>query len=160
MKATFKHWYNAITAVIVSLLGFSSCGENGILGGNMMCLYGTPTSQFKVKGKVTSEDGTPIQGIKTVLGEGYDNIIVYHKDSTFTDKDGNYSFEGEKMTGIPSAKYMKITFEDVDGEANGGTFANDTIKKEEFVVKNTEKGDDDWDMGTYEVTANKKLKKK
>lgn len=48
---------------------------------------------------------------------------------------------------------------DEDGDANGGTFANDTVRNKEIVKKQTKKGDGNWMMGIYELTANKKLKK-
>ena len=87
MKAKLTHWYNALAATLLSLLGFSSCGENG-LGGGGECLYGTPTSTFQVKGNVTDEEGTPIQGIKTKVEVKYGG---WAKDSiAYTDSKGNY----------------------------------------------------------------------
>lgn len=56
--------------------------------------------------------------------------------------------------------YTKIFLEDVDGEKNGGTFANDTIEGKELTFKKIAEGSDAWDNGTYEVIGNKKLKKK
>ena len=127
MKAKLTHWYNALAATLLSLLGFSSCGENG-LGGGGECLYGTPTSTFLVKGNVTDEEGYPIQGIKTKVEVKYGGRA---KDSiAYTDSKGNYLLEKYSMTGSPTSQkedIVKVIFEDVDGEANGGTFANDTV---------------------------------
>ena len=53
MKVKFLHWYNALAATLLSLLGFSSCGSEI----DEPCLYGSPTSSFHVKGNVTAEDG-------------------------------------------------------------------------------------------------------
>ena len=68
MKVKFLHWYNALAATLLSLLGFSSCGE---IGNEEPCLYGSPTSSFHAKGNVADEDGTPIKGIKAVVVEDY-----------------------------------------------------------------------------------------
>ena len=73
MKVKFLHWYNALAATLLSLLGFSSCGSEI----DEPCLYGSPTSSFHAKGNVTAEDGTPIKGIKAVVVEDYGNAGSY-----------------------------------------------------------------------------------
>ena len=160
MKARFTHWYNALAATLLSLLGFSSCGENG-LGGGGECLYGTPTSTFQVKGNVTDEEGNPIQGIKTKVEVKYGR---WAKDSiAYTDSNGNYLLGNYSMTGSPTSQkedIVKVIFEDVDGEANGGTFANDTVQGKDLTIKQTSERDGSWYLGSYEITANAKLKKK
>lgn len=50
MKVKFLHWYNALAATLLSLLGFSSCGSEN----EEPCLYGSPTSSFHAKGNVTA----------------------------------------------------------------------------------------------------------
>lgn len=66
MKAKFFYWYNALAASLLSLLGFSSCGENGPWG-DEPALYGTPTASYEAKGNITAEDGTPVEGIKAII---------------------------------------------------------------------------------------------
>ncbi len=157
MKARFTHWYNALAATLLSLLGFSSCGENGLNGGNE-CLYGTPTSTFQVKGNVTDEEGSPIKGIKAKVevgkgGLSKGNIVAE------TDSKGNYVLDNA-LIGTPTSSEMKVIFEDVDGDANGGTFANDTVQGKDLTIKQTSEKDGTWNLGSYEITANAKLKKK
>lgn len=157
MKARFTHWYNALAATLLSLLGFSSCGENGLNGGNE-CLYGTPTSTFQVKGNVTDEEGTPIKGIKAKVevgkgGLGKGDIVAE------TDSKGNYVLDNA-LIGTPTSSEMKVIFEDVDGDANGGTFASDTVQGKDLTIKQTSEKDGTWNLGSYEITANAKLKKK
>ncbi len=157
MKARFTHWYNALAATLLSLLGFSSCVENGLNGGNE-CLYGTPTSTFQVKGNVTDEEGTPIKGIKAKVevgigGLGKGDIVAE------TDSKGNYVLDNA-LIGTPTSSEMKVIFEDVDGDANGGTFANDTVQGKDLTIKQTSEKDGTWNLGSYEITANAKLKKK
>ncbi len=159
MKATFNNWYRALTAMLLTMLGFSSCGGNGQNGDDgIECLYGTPTSTFQVKGNVTDEEGTPIQGIKAKVevgigGLGKGNIVAE------TDSKGNYVLDNA-MIGTPTSSKMKVIFEDADGDANGGTFANDTVQGEDLTIKQTSERKDTWNLGSYEITANAKLKKK
>lgn len=158
MKVKFTNWYNALAATILSLLGFSACSE---IGGEEPCLYGTPTSTFQVKGNVTDEAGNPIKGIKAKVEVKYDSWA--NDTPAYTDSKGNYVLEKHEMTGTPTdgeEDLVKVIFEDVDGEDNGGTFANDTIKGKDLTIKQTSKRDGAWDLGTFEITANAKLKKK
>ncbi len=161
MKAKFTHWYNALAATLLSLLGFSSCGENNDDPANMELLYGTPTSTFQVKGNVTDEAGTPIQGIKAKVEVKYGGWA--NDNPAYTDSKGNYVLEKHSMTGTPTQKeegIIKVIFEDVDGEDNGGTFANDTVMGKDLTIKQVEKADGAWNQGSFEITANAKLKKK
>lgn len=58
MKAKFNHWYNCLAALLLSILGFSSCGsthkavtEKNMykpIEGGIMLLYGTPTRDYRV----------------------------------------------------------------------------------------------------------------
>ena len=163
MKVKFLHWYNALAATLLTLLGFSSCSsENG--GDDYPVLYGSPTSSFHAKGNVTDEDGTPIRGIKAVVVEDYGHEESYRMDSAYTDSKGNYVTDERSMSGtiawVHKQKRLKVILEDVDGEANGGEFATDTIKSENITVEQVGKGEGTWDWGTFEVTANGKMKKK
>ena len=161
MKVKFLHWYNALAATLLSLLGFSSCGE---LGTDEPCLYGSPTSSFHAKGNVTAEDGTPIQGIKAVVVDDYGHDGAYRMDSAYTDSKGDYVTKEKSMDGtidwVHKEKRLKVILEDVDGGANGGEFATDTIKSENITVEQVGKGEGTWDWGSFEVTANGKMKKK
>lgn len=170
MKTTFNHWYNALAAFVLSLLGFSSCGGDG--DNDMRMLYGTPTSNYHLKGNVTAEDGTPIQGIKAVLivdengygGKQYDARHIWPLDSAYTDSKGDYATKNKGMTGtideLKRKKILKVVLKDEDGEANGGEFATDTIQSEDITIKQVGERNGVWDLGSYEATANGKMKKK
>lgn len=160
MKAKFSHWYNALAATLLTLLGFSSCGNHE--DEDYPVLYGTPTSTFQVKGNVTDEAGNPIQGIQAKVELKYSGMANGNKP-TFTDSKGNYVLEKGEMTGSPTSEkegIVKVIFEDVDGEENGGTFANDTVMGKNLTINKVEKGDGAWNLGSFEITANAKLKKK
>lgn len=164
MKVKFLHWYNALAATFLTLLGFSSCSSENGGGEEPICLYGTPMSSFHFKGNVTDEDGTPIQGIKAVLVNSYYYDKRERLDSAYTDSKGNFLTDENHITGsLDYAKErgkLKVILEDVDGEAHGGEFAPDTIKSEDItILKVKEGGNSAWDIGSYEVTANGKMKK-
>ena len=152
-----KKWithYNSVLTAGLAALGFTSC--NG--WGGQSVEYGTPTVSYHVTGHVTDEAGNPIPGIKVKVVDPYDfdRAANGKPDSTFTDAEGKYVSKQHRSVTIDEAI---VTMTDEDGDANGGTFANDTVRNKEIVKKQTKKGDGNWMMGIYELTANKKLKK-
>lgn len=160
MKATFNHCYRAFSASLLSLLGFSACSDSIKEDFRAELLYGTPTSNYQVKGHVTAEDGTPIEGIKAVLSMDEN----YKVDSAYTNSKGDFAIKERGIGGsIESYKKkgkLKVILKDEDGEAHGGEFATDTIKSEDITIKQVKSGDNTWNLGSYEVTANGKMKKK
>ena len=50
MKVKFYHWYNAILASLLSMLGFSGCDGSGKdMYGSPIMEYGTPYADYQVK---------------------------------------------------------------------------------------------------------------
>lgn len=149
MKSEPVSFVNRILAAILVLLGFSACGE----GKEPMEEYGTPSVSYQIKGTVTDKDNAPIKGIKVVISDerkyDTDDITVY------TDADG-------KFTGPHTYSFslygQTVTFEDVDGEDNGGRFKSATLGIDDMTAKKVEEGGH-WYSGDYEVTADVKLEK-
>ena len=54
---------------------------------------------------------------------------------------------------------IKLIVEDVDGEANGGKFRSDTLDIDSSKAVKTSEGTGTWDMGTYELRTDIKMKK-
>lgn len=162
MKVKLNHWYNWMTGVLLSLLGFSSCNKNEIDDpGNDICLYGTPTTHYIIKGKVTDTDGKPINGVKVETNDTYADRRRPLTEPVYTDEKGEYSANGVGISSDGQGNILlEVTFEDVDGEANGGTFANDTVRGKDMTIEKVKDGDGAWNRGTYEITANKTMKKK
>lgn len=162
MKVKLNHWYNWMTGVFLSLLGFSSCNKNEIDDpGNNICLYGTPTTHYIIKGKVTDTDGKPINGVKVEANDTYGDRRRPLTEPVYTDEKGEYSANGVGISSDGQGNILlEVTFEDVDGEANGGTFANDTVRGKDMTIEKVKDGDSMWNRGTYEITANKTMKKK
>ena len=105
--------------------------------------YGSPYASFEVKGKVTDQQGKPIPGIQVTCDAMYIQPV-------YTESDGSYALHGD---GFPREK-LQVSFEDVDGEENGGLFAARSVSVETVHVK---EGDGNWDFGVYEAEANAEL---
>lgn len=154
---------------MLSLLGFTACGEAGLgsLGsddstnqGNggvddIPCMYGTPTTEFVVKGKVTDSAGVPIKGI-VVSSKGINSFDDGSGLSAVTTEDGSFVTNTAKEFGITGT----LVFTDTDGEANGGDFATLAVDIAKLPKSQTKEGDGSWYRGEYEVTADVKLEKK
>ena len=105
--------------------------------------YGSPYASFEVKGKVTDQHGEPIPGIQVTCDAMYIQPV-------YTESDGSYALHGD---GFPREK-IQVSFEDVDGEENGGLFAARSVSAETHQVQD---GDGNWDFGVYEAEANAEL---
>lgn len=150
-----KKWYriaNSSLSALLVLLGFEAC--SGIESGGEE--YGTPTVDFHVVGQVTDAEGKPIEGIRVTTRGYYDFNDGTMEQTTYTDKEGRYAAKEVKSIGIDPG--MKVVFEDVDGEANGGLFAADSVSSGAMAKEKVKKGDGNWYEGGYELTANAKLK--
>lgn len=123
--------------------------------------YGCPHADFEAKGVVTDEDGNGIQGIRVVISAKYPDPIYTGDpitDTLWTKHNGEY-VTGESYIDDDFA-YMdsvKLEFEDVDGQENGGEFHKVTIEVPVFKVK---EGDGNWYDGAYEAGADVTMLKK
>ena len=162
MKVRIKRWYNVVLTALLSVLGYacSSSDEDDM----PVCMYGTPHADYQFSGTVTDESGSPVKGIKVSaknVYRRYDSAVIetYGVDSTLTDSKGKYAVEGEAFLG---EHILKLIVEDLDGEANGGNFMNDTIDIDFDKAKKVKEADkdDSWSSGTFAITQDIKLKKK
>lgn len=159
MKLKLNRLHYSAMAALLPLLGFQSCDDTF----NQKCEYGCPTADYKFKGDVTTEDATPVKGIKVVVIKKYDSN-THRIDSTLTNEQGKYIINHNKnyLGNLDyDIKYgdLYITFEDIDGKDNGGAFATDTLKNSNLKVTQTKKADGNWYNGEYEIEGNIKLKK-
>ena len=155
-----KNVWRQVAAVILGLLGFSSCIKIG--WGTVE--YGQPHADFKALGTVTDEAGKPIEGIRVAIRQHrhyantsdviYDKNDWYEDDTLYTDDKGAYLLNRSVFA---APQDVTIVFEDVDGEEHGGEFAPAKATPE---VKRTKKGDKSWYGGTFEVEADARLMKK
>ena len=164
MKQTFYHWYNALLASLLTMLGFEACIGDGLDEyGAPPVEYGTPHAHYVVRGAVTDAEGQPVEGIKASVRAVYDKGLAYDGqptsyglDSALTDRGGAFQVEFTDHLPNPS---LKLVLEDVDGAANGGEFENDTVALSDMALRQLEKGQG-WYEGTYELSKTVKLKRK
>ena len=143
--------YNALIVFLISFLGFaSSCDPIG--GGAMM--YGTPSADYIVKGKVATATNTPVAGIKVEMSMEANSYLL---NSTLSaESTGTYKVTGGGQS--PEGESFKIKFTDIDGALNGEFETLDTtivFKDPKFV-----NGDGSWYSGQTEKEVNVKLKAK
>ncbi len=92
MKRDLYRFLNMLLTSILSVMGFSSCGDEETIDGNGE-EYGTPTAEYIFRGKVTDQEGNALPNVKVsyvnkYIDEGQPFIV---EDSlTSTDEDGKY----------------------------------------------------------------------
>ena len=135
MKTRNNRYYKArktgLFAILLSLVGLGSVGCYGPL------MYGTPSADFSVKGKVTDENGLPIPDLQVILGRRYySNSVIYDHtyfpiDTVKTGSDGIYRMNAERE--FPPEN-LQVDVNDIDGDAGGGAFesASLVVKKIEY----------------------------
>lgn len=159
MKVRINRWYNTVLTALLTMLGYGCSSEEPMDMYGVIAEYGVPNADYIIKGTVTDEAGTPVQGIKTVvkeMPEGYSEY-AYSIDSTLTDAAGKYQMKTNIDFGTQG---KKLVVQDIDGEANGGEFMSDTIDISKFEAKKIGEGDRHWYDGKFEIQADVKLKKK
>ncbi len=150
MKNERKSIWKILATAVLGLIGFSSCVS--VTEGLEM--YGQPHSDFKALGSVNDEKGNPIEGIRVAIQRHKGFGSKFDNDTVYTDSKGAYLLEKELFS-APDA--VTVTFEDVDGEKNGGEFESATASP---AIQQTKKGDGAWYSGTFQAEANAVLKKK
>ena len=127
-------------------------------------MYGEPHADFQARGTVSDDNGKPIKGIRVAIRQHrhyensssviYDQNDWYDNDTLYTDDQGAYQLI---RSGFERPHEVKIVFEDIDGEENGGEYLSAEVTPE---IAQTKKGDKSWYGGAFEVSADVKLKKK
>lgn len=136
---------------IISLLGFTAaaagCSSSET---NEACEYGTPYTEFSIKGIVTDTENNPVQDIRIVV-----DAENRERFTAVTGPDGRYAVT-ERPVGTITGN-VTVTADDVDGPQNGGEFASRTetltITGEDYT------GADGWYRGSYEGEADFVLEK-
>lgn len=141
MKTKSQRLTHYLMAMLFGLLGFSSCSDDE---DEPICMYGTPTADYIVKGTVTDEAGNPIMGIN-IYPSG--TLTPAKTDAEGRFKTDNLSYGGPYI------------FVDPDGDANGGRFETDTLHYNDFKCTKVGESKHDWHMGVFELEAEVKLKK-
>lgn len=125
----------------------------------VVVMYGVPTMNFVVNGKVTNDDGKPVKGMQVILLNRNVDITPdeMHEDNPYvqdyirqssdtTDVDGNYTVR----TSDTPAERQQMIIRDIDGAENGKykSLLLD-IDYRDAVQTQARQG---WNMGTREKT--------
>jgi len=144
MKA--KNLFRTIAGGILSFLGFGSCGCDPTCPIDApVAEYGVPHAEYKIMGTVKDSNGNPIPGIRISCEKLW-------ADDTSSEEDGSFLYQGD---GFPE-KTVRLIFEDVDGDENGGLFKTKEVDVEPSQVK---EGQGNWDQGTFEGSVDVTLEK-
>ena len=144
MKSDKRNHFSFFT-LLLGLLGFSvtSC----FITPDM---YGCPTAEWKVKGKVVDETGQGVPGLQVALGNRVDNEpgVIYDQnywplDTLQTGPDGVYQVSSN---GFPFSK-LQVDVKDIDGPDNGGEFGDASVVVSDFKYK----GGSGWYEGTAQI---------
>lgn len=168
-----KSW-NRLLSGLLMLLGFSACNwedpeNNG--PDPVICMYGTPTATFSIKGKVTNQDEQALAGIRVIVANREnchkttasfipDNPVLSTpvNDTTYTDPEGKFTWQGGAFP-TDTIRY-ELQFQDADTTLNEPHYRADTVKVE-FLGKDliiNENGNP-WNRGKAEKTIEVILKK-
>ena len=133
-------------SIFLALLGL---GTSGCI---MPLMYGSPSADWSVKGKVVDEDRKPISGLQVVLGNYFENTneVIYDQnywplDTLQTAGDGTYHLESN---GFP-IQQLEIHVQDIDGELRGGEYEDAHI----IVNKIEYKDGKNWYAGHADISV-------
>ena len=162
MKARnhFKPRKIGFFALLFSLLGLGGCEAIEEIG-IQEAMYGSPYAHYSVKGTVTDENGNPIENLEVRLYgvatyEGRDYAVPNPLEPVKTDRQGTYHLEmsGRIFTTV------QVNVNDVDGAANGGEFASDSLRNSTFMFLKDKDDKSAWSVGNADISMpDIKLKK-
>ena len=120
MKKIIKFW-DKIIVVLLGVLGvFNSCKSD--CTDKIHLLYGVLGTTYEIKGTVKNKaNSKPIPNIQVTR-----QVSENYADTLYTDSKGNYVYtfyDYFEESGYP----ICLKFEDIDGNENGGNFANKEI---------------------------------
>lgn len=156
MKAKVRHIYELIIGAILSLLGFTACDKEENIE-MRPAEYGMPHATFKVMGNVkAAESSKPIEGIVVKFSRESEKDRSWETAEFKSDKNGKVDGSTQAW---PSEEGIILTFEDIDGEENGGLFAPDTLRAKDLKITFVEDKNPSWYKGVYTISFEARLKK-
>ena len=135
---------------LLTMLGFSS-----IAGCEPALMYGTPSADYEIKGKVLDADGDPIKGIKVNVQNDWHSAFTSQGTECQSLDNGDYSV---RIKTFPTDK-LHLIVQDIDGAENGGEFEEKTVELDFSKIEYT--GDKDaWYSGKKSLEQNIVLEEK
>jgi putative lipoprotein (rSAM/lipoprotein system) len=123
---------------------------------------GIPYAHYSVKGIVTDENGNPIKdlevrffGVETYEEQSY--VCPNTIKPVNTDEQGTYFIETNERI----YKIIQVNVNDIDGAANGGEFASDSLRNSTFALLKDKDHKKPWLIGNADISMpDIKLKKR
>ena len=138
MKTTVLRFFNFLIFTILSCFGISSSEQ-------VMAMYGVPSGEFQVSGRVKNLKSKPIQKIEVEIQDSRNNTL----GTTTTAKDGSFTFDYQ---GWPHQEVYLISH-DIDGCRNGAYQSDTTLVKLDYPQQG-------WNQGKAKVDQDITLKYK
>ncbi len=133
--------YRCICMVLGAILGSGCSNSMDPPEYGVMPEYGVPTGTINITGRVVDDQGAPISGVQVSFqGAGADT----------TDAQGGWAIHRENDNipcDVSNDTNCTIEAEDIDGPANGGTYAPSEVVLD---LEQTDPGSGSYDLGTWE----------
>lgn len=124
---------SAILAGVLSLLGFSCTNCD------YKVMYGVPSADFEVKGRVSDSENRPLKDIKVTVRVNDGRPVP-----SITDSEGRYAIRTDVFVARDFRAWVKA--EDIDGDGGEGRFEADSVSVD--IVRSDFKGaSGDWYNG-------------
>lgn len=137
-------------AFAMTVLGITSCADSTAPDDPMICMYGTPTGSFEIKGAVTAEGSdAPVGDAVITLKSSQEGLLLLPPAET--DTKGEYRLEG---IGFPAEKVRVVC----TPPEESGLDADSTDVELKFIKD--DKTESVWYLGNAKSTVNFKLKAK
>lgn len=143
MKAKMRTWINLLLGAVLGFLGFG-CREN------IVAMYGTPSGEITIKGKVVNEAQEPLPHMQVVRRGGWIDDIgtrywESYSDTIYTDDegqyfkhiDGNFPLENQRLiVNDPSGTYRSDSIDTTVSYSGGnGWYKGKAELNVDFVLK-------------------------
>jgi putative lipoprotein (rSAM/lipoprotein system) len=152
--------YQKITVWILKVLCSPISATLGVLCNTGGCtstptpLYGMPSADYTVSGKVQSFDsGEPIEGILVSIRDTSESSVIM--DSIKTDSSGRYYLE---FSNAPSDNIWYLRAKDIDSTENGLFLTKDTIVS--VSESDLKEPGGSWYIGHAEINVDLKIERK
>ncbi|MDE7471595.1 MAG: radical SAM-associated putative lipoprotein [Paramuribaculum sp.] len=159
----FRRIFIALLGSVITMLGFNSCLESGDDDDDMLLMYGSPTSKFELKGKVTDQDGAPVKGALITIKQKHEMgdlknqyQEVWSVDPTASGDDRRVHTNSSGTYYLGAGPVMK-TIRVICTPENTDLAADSTEITVTYVKENSK---DPWSIGAYSGTVDFKLKRK
>ena len=136
MKNRILRVFNFVLAFILACFGVSSTKQ-------VMCMYGVPSGEFQISGRVENLKSKPIRKIEVEVQDVKGNLLGVDT----TAKDGKFQID---YRGWPHREVYLIS-KDIDGCCNGAYQSDTTIVKLDYPNQG-------WNQGKVNVQQNITLK--